>query len=84
MKNKTLFSVRLPAADKTFELWIPDELSIFEAAQLTANILKEQESRQFVADKATTFYLKENGAELDINKLVGEYAFVDGTELVLM
>jgi len=65
-------------------MWIPDELSIAEATQLAVGILQEQESRQFKADRTTTLYLKENGAELDVNKLVGEYGFVDGTQLVLI
>lgn len=84
MKNKTLFSVRLPAADRSFELWIPDELSIYEATKLVAALLDEQEDRQFKSDAATALYLKSDGTELDVNKRVGEYGFVNGTELVLI
>lgn len=84
MKNKTLFSVQLPAANKSFDLWIPDELNIGDITQLTICLLEEQEGRQFAADGTTALYHKSNGVELDINKCLGEYAFADGTQLVLM
>ncbi len=84
MQDKTLFSVALPAVNKSFELWIPDELSVYEASRLAQSILEEKEDRQFKASKSVSLYLKSNGAELDVDKYVGEYDFVDGTELVLV
>ena len=84
MKNKTLFSIRLAAANRSFEMWVPDELSIYEATQLIIGILQEQESRRFKADRSTSLYHEDSGTELDVDKLVGEYNFVDGTQLVLV
>lgn len=84
MQDKTLYVVTLPAANKSFELWIPDELSIHEATRLTQSILEEQEKKQFKAGATTSLYLKSNGAELDADKPIGEFDFVNGTELVLI
>ena len=84
MKNKTLFNIRLSAVNKSFEMWIPNELSVYEATKLTIGILQDQEQRWYEASKSTSLYVEESGEELDINKFVGDYNFVDGTELVLV
>lgn len=84
MTDKVLYSILLPASNNTFELWIPNELTVNEATQLAARILEEQESREFKTDRSTALYLKSSGVELDTNKHMGEYEFVNGTQLVLM
>ena len=84
MNDKTLYAIKVSAANESFELWVPDELSVSLATQLTINVLREKTAKQFEATAATSLYLKETGDELDINKLMGEYNFVDGTELVLI
>lgn len=84
MKNKTLFCVRLPATDKSFDLWVPHDLSVAKVTKLALDLLQEQEKRNFKADDNVSCYLKEDGEELDPNKLIGEYGFANGTTLVLI
>ena len=84
MKNKTLFSIRLPAVNKSFDLWIPNELSIYEATKLVQTLLEEREARHFKASASVSLYLESESEELEVDKLIGEYDFVDGTKLVLI
>jgi len=84
MDTKTLFSIFLPATVRSYEMWIPDELSVYEATQLVCKILAEQEGRYFVPDKGTALYEKATGDELDINVRIGDMGFVNGTQLVLI
>jgi len=65
-------------------MWIPNELPVLEAVQLAVGLLEEQEHRRYKGGKTTSFYLRESGEELDAGKLMGEYNFVDGTELILI
>ncbi len=83
MKNKTLFSVTLPAVAKSYDLWIPDELSVHDATKLIIKVLEERERKRFMVDSTTSLYHRADGVELDLNKLVGEHEFIDGTELIL-
>ena len=84
MKEKTLLAVHLPAVNNSYDFLIPNEFSIKDTTQFVANLLEEKEKRRFKADVTTSLYLKSDGSELDVNKLVGECNFVDGTELVLI
>lgn len=84
MNTKTLFLVRLPATDKSFELWLPHELSVSKSAKFVATLLEEKEKRFFKSSSTSTLYLASDGVELDANKFIGEYLFINGTELVLI
>jgi len=84
VETKTLFSIFLPATIKSYEMWIPNELSVYEATQLVCKILAEEESRYFLPDKSTALYEKATGDELDINSRIGDLGYVNGTQLVLL
>jgi len=84
MSVKTLFSVFLPATCKSYEIWIPNDLQVYEATQLVARILSNLESDFYVAGKETALYDKANGTELEMDKLVADYGYVNGSELVLV
>jgi len=84
METKTLFSVLLPATNKTYEMWVPDELSVYDATRLICKILAEQEDRYFVPGQTSALYEKASGDELDINTRIGELGFVSGTQLMLV
>jgi hypothetical protein len=82
--KKTLFSVFLPAAEKYYELWVPDELSVYEAKSLIANLLKEHVGRHFEAGSTAALYDMATGVELDINVRVQDLGFVNGAKLMLV
>ena len=84
MDKKTLLTIRVPAVDKSFDFWIPDHLSIDDVTKLVQELILESEHRLFKASAAATLYLEADGLELDLDNKVSEYAFVDGTRLVLI
>lgn len=84
MTNKTLFLVFLPATAKTYDLWIPNELTVYEATSLVCKILGEQESRYFIPKNTTALYDRLSGEELDINLFIRDLGCVNGTQLVLI
>jgi hypothetical protein len=84
LKDKTLFSIFLPATQKSYELWIPNELSVYVAKELVCKILADQEARYFISDANTALYEKASGNELDVNSRVGDLDYVNGTQLVLV
>jgi hypothetical protein len=84
MTTKTLFSIFLPATGRAYEMWIPNELSVYEATQLVCRILVEQEGHCFAPDNTTALYEKSSGTEININSYIGELAYVNGTQLMLI
>jgi len=81
--KKAFLCFHLPIANKSFDLWIPNDMSVHEVARLAQKMLQEQESRFYLAGNTTSLYLKDSGEELEANKYIGEFEFIDGTELIL-
>jgi hypothetical protein len=84
MKDKTLLSIYLPATQSTFELWVPDSLTIHDTIELACLVMQEQVGRRFSPSKDTALYTRTSGEELDVNMRVADYGFVNGSQLVLM
>ena len=84
MKDKTFLNIRLPVANRSFEMWVPNELSVFEATQLIVKIIQEHEPWCFKENETIALYLKEGCEELYMDNLIGECNLVNGTSLVLM
>jgi hypothetical protein len=82
--RKVLFSVMLPATGKSYEIWIPKELTVFEAMRLVARILAEQESRFFEPTEETALFDGTTGDELGINERIGALGYANGTRLILV
>jgi hypothetical protein len=82
--RKVLFDVMLPATGRSYELWVPKELTVFEATQLVARILAEQESRFFEPSKETALFDGVTGDELGINERIGALGYANGTRLILV
>jgi hypothetical protein len=82
--NKVLFDILLPATGRTYEIWIPKELTVFEATQLASRLLAEQESRFFIPNRETALFDRFSGDELDINERIGRLGYVNGAHLILV
>ena len=82
--KKTLFSVFLPATERYYELWVPDELSVYDAKSLISNLLKEHVGRHFVANATAALYDMATGVELDVNVRIQDLGFVNGAKLMLV
>jgi hypothetical protein len=82
--RKVLFNVMLPATGRSYELWVPKELTVFETTQLVARILAEQENRFFESTRETTLFDGVTGDELGINERVGALGYANGARLILV
>ncbi|MDR0308718.1 MAG: hypothetical protein LBH87_02165 [Coriobacteriales bacterium] len=84
MDSKTLFEIQMPAVQTAFELWIPDDLTIGDATRLVCAVVEDQKDAWFKASRSTSLYAKSSGEELDINKRIRDFDFVNGSKLVLI
>jgi hypothetical protein len=84
LREKTLLSIFLPATGKSYEMWIPDELSVHEAQVLVGRALEEQEEPYFALSETSALYEMTSGVELDVNMRIGELDFVNGTHLMFV
>jgi hypothetical protein len=82
--RKVLFNVILPATGRNYELWVPKELTVFEATQLIARILAEQENRFFEPTRETALFDGMTGDELGVNERIGTLGYANGTRLILV
>jgi hypothetical protein len=82
--RKVLFNVMLPATGRSYELWVPKELTVSEATQLIARILAEQENRFFEPTAETALFDGITGDELSISERVGTLGYANGTRLILV
>ena len=82
--DKVLFDILLPATGRTYEIWIPKDLTVFEAAQLASRLLAEQESRFFMPNRETALFDRPSGDELDVNERVGRLGYANGAHLILV
>ncbi|MCL2136261.1 MAG: hypothetical protein FWH40_01855 [Coriobacteriia bacterium] len=84
MASKTLFAIYLPATQANFEVWVPNELTVRDAMQLINTVIADREGRWFKPGLYTSIYDKATGNELDINRLISDYSFVNGSQLVVI
>lgn len=83
-RNKLLVSVMLPATRKTYDFWVPSDMSIRDAGQLIASILETRERDRFSATPGNALMSGETGNLIDPRCTVGEAGLVNGSRLVLV
>ena len=84
MDSKVLLNIYLPATRESFEMWVPKDLSVHGALGLINSIIEERVGRLFKPGQSTALYIMSTGDELDVNMLIKDLGFVNGTQLVLM
>ncbi|MDR2106593.1 MAG: hypothetical protein LBP24_04220 [Coriobacteriales bacterium] len=84
MSTKLLVNVLLPATGKSYDVWVPRELMVFECAQLIGRLLSEAEGRFYRAGPDTALYLRQTGDELRAEVYMGNLGFCNGTKLILI
>jgi hypothetical protein len=84
VSEKTLFSIFLPATGLSYDVWIPKEISVYDATQLVSRLLAERESRFFVPSGQTALYNAVDGAELRGDACIGNLGLSNGTRLILI
>lgn len=84
MNDKTLLCVTLPATRKSYDLWVPTDMTMHDASILIAGILESYEKDRFVATDTSILMVHDTGAILDPNCTVEEAGLVNGSRLVLV
>jgi hypothetical protein len=84
MMDKYLVEVFVPAANKTYDVFIPKNVQLFEIINLIAFQAELLSEGQFKKTLDTILCYRDNGIVLDINLLVSEANIANGTRLLLI
>lgn len=84
MNKKILLNITLPATQGTYDVWVPESMTLLDATKLVTGLLKTREGDRFTVTETTSLIERESGDLLDPSKTLEELEFVDGTELVLV
>lgn len=82
--EKILVEVILPAANKTYDVYIPLASPVSEVLKLTAALLSDLSNGYFQADTKTVLCDYETGNILNINVTVAESGLKNGSRLLLI
>ena len=82
--TKILVEVVVPAAEKRFDVFIPQGSRLSEVKQLMSGILSELSEGKFKADAASVLCDADSGKVFDINKKVAELKIKNGSKLMFL
>ena len=83
MNNKIIVKVYVPSLDNSYDAFISINLNIFETTKLIINSINELIDGITIDDQARLYY-KDNGEELEIDKIVKDTKLRNGSKLVLL
>ena len=82
--NKILIEVFLPAANKSFEIYIPLELKIHEVTFLVARSVSELSNGLFKSSDDSILCERDSGNILNVNMSAKELGLKNGYKLMLL
>lgn len=84
MEKLLIVSLRLPAADREYEVRLPAGLNTHIAALLSAQALEGLSDGSFRAAKSCVLAWRDTGKLLDNLKTIGENGVLNGSRLLLI
>ena len=84
MEKLLIVSIRLPAADREYEVRLPAGLNTHIAALLAAQALEGLSEGSFRAAKSCVLAWRDTGRLLDSLKTIGENGVLNGSRLLLI
>jgi len=84
MTDKILVDVFLPAANSSYDVYIPLNLKLFQITTLMSAILTDLSSGYFTANSETVICDKETGDILDVNLSAKELKLCNGSKLIIL
>ena len=84
MSNKILFSIFLPATTGVYDIWVPKEITVYQATGLISQLLAEREQRFFMPTNSIALYDGVSGSELRADAFVGALGLCNGARLILV
>lgn len=82
--EKILVDVVVPAAEKTFNVFIPDDLCIGEVTDLLGKVLSDLSEYKFSPSEDCMLFEFSSGKAYDKGQLVKDLPIFDGTKLMLI
>jgi hypothetical protein len=82
--EKILVEVFLPAANKSFDVYIPLKLRFYEVTFMIAKAVSELSNGFFNAQEVSLFCEKSTGKLLNVNRSSEELGLKNGSKLMLL
>lgn len=84
MSKKILLNIMLPATKKTYDFWVPSDMTLHDTSALVAGLLESREKNFFTASTHNTLMAQETGDLLDHNQSLESLGFTNGSQFVLV
>ena len=81
--DKILIEIRIPAAEQSFDVWIPAGSKLYVIQQLLAAAVRDLSAGKYLPTEGVAICDK-NGTILDINMTVKELGLKHGSQLMLV
>ena len=82
--NKILVEIYIPASEKTYDLFIPSHLMMYDVLKMLCKMATEMCDGLFVSDENTIICNRADGSILNINLSVKELELKNGSKLMLI
>ena len=82
--DKVLVEVFVPVLERTFDIFIPQNLPMYEVLELIKKAVREMSDGRFIPDRNTTICNRLDGTIININLSVYELDIKNGSKLMLI
>lgn len=82
--DKILIEVSLPAADRSFEIYIPLDQKFYEVTLIISKLIGELSNGMFICDDDAVLCEKSTGHILNIDMSARELKLKNGAKLILL
>lgn len=82
--DKILVEIYLPAANKTFDVYISLDSYMYDVLVMVSKCLTDLSDNKFMATENTIICNRDTGIIYNINKHIGELDIKNGTRLILI
>ena len=82
--DKVLIQVFVPVLERSFDMFVPLRLPMYEVLELVKRAVEELSEGSFRADESTVLCRREDGTILNINQSVYELKIQNGSKLMLI
>ncbi len=82
--SKILIEVYVPAAEKTYDVFLPKEAMVYEILPMISSVMSELEKGFFMAAEDSVLCYYGSGEVLDLKKSVNELNLKNGSRLIII
>jgi hypothetical protein len=82
--NKVLVEVYVPVEQKTYDLFVPVHITLYETLQMIVKIVTEMSGGLFVPNEETTLCSRTDGSILNVNLTIHELGLQNASKLMLV